>query len=175
MARLNPCLLAAALALACPAAGASELDGHAAHEHGVAQLTVVLEDNRLELVLTSPADNLFGFEHAPRKPGEKAAVAAGMSHLRRAGLLQPSPEAHCRLADAHVDSPFSAGSTNTHRDLEATYRLSCRDGRKLTHLDAGALFRTFPRLKRLRVDHALPGSQGSVLLTPSAPRAQLVH
>lgn len=175
MARLNPCLLAVLLAPVCLAAGASELEGHVAHEHGVAQLTVALEDNRLELVLTTPADNLFGFEHAPRKPGEKAAVAAGLSHLRRAGVLQPNPDAACRLAETHVDNPFSASHSNTHRDLEARYTFSCREGRKLTHLDASALFQTFPRLKRLRVDHALPGSQGSALLTANAPRAQLVR
>ena len=35
-----------------------------AHEHGVAKLNVVLDDNTLELELDSPAMNLVGFEHA---------------------------------------------------------------------------------------------------------------
>ena len=45
-----------------PAAAASEYVRHQAHAHGIAELTIALEGNRLEMIFTSPAMSLVGFE-----------------------------------------------------------------------------------------------------------------
>lgn len=161
-------LLAVPLLLLPLAVGASELDGHAAHEHGVAHLTIALENRTLVIELISPADNVVGFEHAPRKPGEKAAVAAGVATLRRAGLVMPNADAGCKQDKAQADNPFAAAAHSSHRDFEARYTLTCQRPEKLQQLDTAPLFKALPRMKTLEVDYALPGSQGHAELTPMA-------
>lgn len=59
-------VLATSLLLATSAgAAAGEHREHGAHEHGVAQLNLVLEGEKLLIELASPGVNIVGFEHAP--------------------------------------------------------------------------------------------------------------
>lgn len=167
---LMPALLGLTLS-----ATASELDGHAAHQHGVAHLTIALEGQILVMELESPADNVTGFEHAPRKPGEKAAVAAAVASLRRSGLLLLNGEAQCTQVKARANNPFAAAGGSAHADFDASYTFSCRSPEKLVLLDARGLLKTFPRMKTLNVDYALPGTQGSLELTSVTPTARLVR
>jgi hypothetical protein len=166
-------LLAPALLGLSLHAPVSALDDHAPHQHGVAHLTVVLEAQTLVIELTSPADNVVGFEHAPRKAGEKAAVTAGTALLKRPALLVPNPEAGCRHDKAHADNPFASGDTRSHRDFDARHTFTCRQPGKLVLIDASTLFRELPRLKTLKTDYALPGTQGSVELSPASPHLKL--
>lgn len=166
-------LLAPAIFVLSLTATASELDGHAPHQHGVAHLTVALEAKTLVIELTSPADNVVGFEHAPRKTGEKAAVAAGTAALRRPALFVPNADAGCSTGKAHAENPFASGDSRSHRDFDARHSYSCRQPEKLLLIDASALFKAFPRLKTLKADYALPGAQGSVELSPTNPRLRL--
>ena len=152
---------------------ASELDGHAAHQHGVAHLTVALEAQTLVIELTSPADNVVGFEHAPRKAGEKAAVAAGTSALRRPALFVPNPEASCGTARTEAVNPFASGDHRSHRDFTARHAYNCRQPEKLVLIDASPLFQALPRLRKLQADYALPAVQGSASLSPAHPRLRL--
>ena len=178
MIRLHHLLLVLLLPSLPLLAHAESLDGHASHEHGVAQLTLAMELTTLEISLESPADNFFGFEHAPRKPGEKAAVASALASLRRPGLMKLPTDAACNLLKADVANPFSgtpnSGTANDgHRNLDAHYTFNCRLPGKVSSLDASALFKAFPRVQRIKLDHALPGSQGSTTLTPKTPIARL--
>lgn len=47
-------------------------DNPGAHEHGHARLQMAVEENRIDLMLNSPAYNLAGFEHGARTEAEKA-------------------------------------------------------------------------------------------------------
>jgi len=178
MIRLHHLLLVLLLPSLPLLAHAESLDGHASHEHGVAQLTLAMELTTLEISLESPADNFFGFEHAPRKPGEKAAVASALASLRRPGLMKLPADAACSLLKADVANPFSgtpnSGTANDgHHNLDAHYTFNCQYPGKVVSIDASTLFKAFPRLQRIKLDHALPGSQGSTTLKPKTPIARL--
>lgn len=166
-------LLVPALLILSAGAIASELDGHAAHQHGVAHLTVALEAQTLVIELTSPADSVVGFEHAPRKAGQKAAVAAGTAVLRRPALFVPNPEAGCGSARTEAENPFASGDQRSHRDFTTRHAYTCRQPEKLRLIDAAALFLALPRLKKLQADYALPTAQGSASLSPANPRVRL--
>ena len=153
---------------------AADIDGHGAHEHGVAHLTLAMEGQSLQIALESPADNVVGFEHAPIKARDKAAVEAALAQLRQPALLKPGSDAGCNKGTAKAENPFTATGNTAHRDFDAEYLFQCQFPGKLTQLDASALFRTFPRLRTLKVDYALPAGQGSGTLTPRAPRIRLV-
>lgn len=154
---------------------AEDFGGHAAHEHGIASLTVAMENQTLLLALESPADNITGFEHAPAKPGEKAAVQSALARLRQPTLLLTNAEAGCRVSGVRADDPFASTGALAHRDFDVEYRLQCRQPGKLSRLDATALFKAFPRLRTLKVDYALPAGQGGATLTPEAATARLVR
>ena len=175
MLRLPACLSLILLSALPATALAGDLDGHAAHQHGVAQLTLVLEKNTVQIALESPADNIVGFEHAPAKPGEKAAVAAAMSTLRRPTLFGLNTEAGCGKARTQAGNPFDTSGNAAHRDFDVNHTFECSQPTRLNRLDANALFKAFPRLQSLKVDYALPGGQGSVTLTPASPNAMLVR
>ena len=44
------------------------------HQHGLAELRLLLEEQRIEIEFESPAFNLVGFEHKTSNPEEKSLV-----------------------------------------------------------------------------------------------------
>ncbi len=52
-----------------------------AHVHGLSELTLAMEGEKLEIQLQSPAMNLLGFEHKARTTNDIAAVEHAQSLL----------------------------------------------------------------------------------------------
>jgi hypothetical protein len=177
-----PAALAAAFVMASPLAMAGNKPSHAAraHEHGAAELNVSLSGSALTLSLESPADNLLGFEQAPRDARQRATLDAVLTRLRDGAALFTLPtEAQCQPLDAQVRSPFEAvtappsqpAEADTHSDIEAEWHFTCQRPQALQQLDAQGLFKAFSRLHRLQTQWALPQGQGAARLTPAKPRA----
>lgn len=160
---------------------------HAPHEHGVAELRVVADGSALIVEFASPLDSLVGFEHEPRTPAERKAMADAEAVLRNgAGLFQPSAAADCRLTDVALDSPWLQGRRHDHghdhahahaapagdghAELVAAYRFDCARPAALESLGVG-LFGAFARLRELRTERATARGQGAAVLT--ADRAEL--
>ncbi|MHB1374190.1 MAG: DUF2796 domain-containing protein [Thauera sp.] len=96
-----------ALALSQPA-----LAQHAggAHEHGVAELSVATEGAALVIELSSPLDNLVGFEHAPANAAQREALAAAEARLREgASLFRLPAAAGCVLGEVRIDGAWMGG------------------------------------------------------------------
>jgi len=66
---------------------AAEHRHHKAHEHGVAQMNVVLEGNDLYVEFNSPAASIVGFEHQPNTKEQKAAVDQAVETLKKGATL----------------------------------------------------------------------------------------
>jgi len=92
------CLIAAC-SLA-PAALAADNPG--AHEHGHARLQMAVEENRIDLMLNSPAHNLAGFEHKARTEEEKHQLADIKRWLETTPLINTAA-ADCRVTAAAVE------------------------------------------------------------------------
>jgi ABC-type Zn2+ transport system substrate-binding protein/surface adhesin len=97
-----------AAAVATPALGHEhehEHRSHGAHEHGAAQLNIVLDGQALLVELISPAYNVVGFEHAPRDAAQHEAVRRAAEILAdpRRVLVLPA-EAACSPAHTRVVS-----------------------------------------------------------------------
>lgn len=69
----------------------------AVHVHGLAEITVAVDQHHLEIELISPAVNLVGFEHQAHSAEEIALVNRAQSMLSRADLLFSLPDAKCTL------------------------------------------------------------------------------
>ncbi|MGB0733379.1 MAG: ZrgA family zinc uptake protein [Pontibacterium sp.] len=73
-----------------------EMESHAAHTHGESSLTVVLQDEHLEVELHGPAANFVGFEYQAKSADEKAAVHE-MEEILEAGIVALPKAAECEL------------------------------------------------------------------------------
>ena len=156
--RLAPTFVVAVFLIASAVFGA-----HAgqAHVHGVAVLDVAVDGERLTLEFTSPLDNLWGFERAPRTEKEKARVAQALDQLRKPeALFVPSHAARCKAGAARIDAPVldARGKAwkDEHASLSVTVEFRCEQPQKLADLRV-MLFDAFPGVKR--IDAQVAGSR----------------
>ncbi|WP_151633660.1 DUF2796 domain-containing protein [Noviherbaspirillum aerium] len=148
----------------CLLLGAGGASAAGAHQHGVAQLTVATEGNRLELELSSPLESLVGFEHEPRNDKERKAVQAMKDSFRKPeALFAPSVAAQCSAAPAEVELP-GGDSKDGHADMHAAVAFECKTPAALKDLEV-KLFDSFPRLQRLKVQLVAGGKQSGTELT----------
>ncbi len=113
----KPLTLAAGVSL-CIAAGLSTAESrrHAAHVHGVAELTVVQEGQVLEIQLTSPAMSIVGFETKAESSAQKEAVEAAKVSLKKADELFTIEGGGCTLSKANIDMSGVVGDGDGHDD-----------------------------------------------------------
>lgn len=153
----------------------------AAHEHGAAQLNIVLDGKTLEVHLHSPAMNLVGFEHAAKSAADKATVAAAHSQLEQPHALFGLSTGDCAVAKQELDSPLFAAQadshehehekphTGEHSDIQARYTFNCAQPDDLQQLDLRELFKRFPATAKLQVQLISPNGQQGLELTPAQP------
>jgi hypothetical protein len=124
----------------------TEMEQHGAHEHGVAKLMIAVTDSGLELMLDTPAANIFGFEHQPETDGQKKQVALSKAKLADATtLFVPSKAANCTAEDSTIHSPLleKPNKKDSHSDVEANWVFKCQHTEKLENIDV-QLFSAFP-------------------------------
>jgi hypothetical protein len=148
-----------------------------AHEHGAAQLNVVLDGKMLHLQLDSPAMNLVGFEHAAKSAADKAKVAAARSQLQQPQMLFGLNAGDCNISKQELESPLFAehqhkehhAHDSEHSDIHAHYSLDCQKPEDLQQLDLGELFKRFPATEKIQVQLIGPNGQQGLELTPAQP------
>ena len=141
-----------------------------AHEHGAAQLNALLDGQRLELELESPAMNLVGFEHAPSSAADRAKVAAVRRQLGQPQELFGLAAGDCVVATQELESALfetEQHDASEHSEIHAHYRLDCQQPGELQRLDLGELFRRFPATEKIQVQLIGPNGQQGVELTPA--------
>jgi len=159
-----------------------------AHEHGLAQLNVVLDGQALELELESPAMNLVGFEHAAKSDADKAKVAAALSQLQDPLALFGLNAGACTVSKQELESPLFAAEEkqhahghkhkheeqhddhdSEHSEIHAHYQLDCKTPGELKQLDLKELFKRFPATTKIQVQLIGPNGQQGLELTPAQP------
>lgn len=161
-------LIPALLAPLVPDAWASK-----AHEHGVAQVDVAIDGARLAIALSTPLDNLVGFERAPRTDAERRALESALARLADAALWQPDAAAQCKAGSPKVTPPsfdkakVKPAKADDHADVEASVEFECTKPQELRSLGT-QLFKALPRLKRADVQIATPRGQAKAVLRPAS-------
>lgn len=74
-----------------------------AHVHGLSQLTIAVEGEKVELEFSTPAMNIVGFEHKATSKKDIAAVKQAESILRQPDTLFSLSDAECKPIHTHVD------------------------------------------------------------------------
>lgn len=166
-------------------------DNPGAHEHGHAVLQMAVEDNRIDLMLSSPAYNLAGFEHEARNDEEKNRLKEIGQWLETNPLVDTASPS-CRMTAAsvqlgeemddhhdehqgekahhdHHDEHHAHKDDHreaTHREYEVSQQLEC-EGMGSSQEFTSALMERFEELEELTIEWVTPSGQGSARLTPS--------
>lgn len=173
--------------------------GQEAHVHGLAELTLALEGNNLEISLDSPAANIVGFEHIARTDEQKQAVNKAKATLESAQQLFSFEGSSCKLQSAKADVSALMGHDkhnhkdkekhqhkekhdhghkdkhdhkDTHSEVSANYRFSCSQGAKLTTISID-MIKAFPGIETLKVMWLTDSKQGAVDLTAGTNQVRL--
>lgn len=172
--RVHAMLLTALLTTAPALAADTPSHQHRSHQHGAARLQVSLEGRALQVAFEGPADNILGFEHAPRTEAQKGAVARAEQRLRQTSDLFMTPSAaDCQPQPARVEMKLPApGSRETHSEIEVEWSWVCGNPGALAHIDIG-LFKAFPRLKELRAHVVTAQGQRTAVLRPKTARLRI--
>lgn len=150
-----------------------------AHVHGVATLQIAVDEKTMTLDLSSPLDNLIGFEHMPRNAKQKAAVKNMADNLNQADrLFIPTADAQCTLQSVKLDSPVldpkkkpqQQSGERVHADLDGEFVFACKQTDKLRDLEV-KLFAAYPNLHKVNVEVATLKKQAAATLTAEQPRA----
>lgn len=101
--RTRPFVALGYLLAACTLSTATyAADNPGAHEHGHARLQIAVENSSIDLMFTSPAFNLAGFEHEARTDEEKQRLAEINQWLNTTPLVNTGA-ANCRVTAAAVE------------------------------------------------------------------------
>jgi hypothetical protein len=145
------------------AQGSAAVHQHA-HVHGIAKLSVAIQDKTVTISLESPLDSVIGFEHRANTPAQQSLIDALQARMKAPqDLFRFDPRAACALTKSEAESAIfqpapAAGASEEHADLDASFEYTCAHPDKLTVLDVG-LFQAYPRLKRLDIEVATDKGQ----------------
>lgn len=152
----------------------------AAHQHGIGHLDLVLEGNQLVIELRAPAEDLLGFEHAPRTPEQQVQLTVLQDTLKQPEQLFALPAAaKCTLTSVELNSSLFAEApqavpevASQHADIQAQYQFSCAAVQHLQQLEV-TLFQHFPGSQRLLLQAITPDSQYGDELSATHNRIRL--
>lgn len=160
------------------------------HQHGVAELDMVIEPPMVAIAFSSPLANLAGFEYQPASAEEQARWDATLAQLRRADeLIQLPVAADCSLSRVDLHLPFTAKTGQqshdhshhptqdehqhtAHADLMAEYQYLCANGQALKTLEL-PLMQHFPAIEQLNVQMITPSGQHQRTLSATETGLQL--
>jgi hypothetical protein len=135
---------------------------HGAHIHGAAEVDVAIEGKKLVISLESPADNLLGFEHAPKTDAEKTKLKTVDAQLRAvANVFAPDAAAQCKPSKTDLTMPnFKQGE---HSEIAVEYEFECAQTPSQIALP---LWKNFPKFKQLTANIATESGQKQSKLKP---------
>jgi hypothetical protein len=152
------------------------------HQHGVAELDMVIEPPMVAIAFSSPLANLTGFEHRPASAEEQALWDSTLALLQRADeLIQLPTAADCSLSRVDLHLPFTAKNGHqshdhqhhqaqdehqhtAHADLMAEYQYLCANSQALKTLQL-PLMQRFPAIEQLNVQLITVSGQHQHTLT----------
>jgi len=149
------------------------------HVHGVASVDVAIDPASITVTMSSPLDNLIGFEHPPRTDGERAAAKAAVATLQQGGtVFAIDAAAGCTMKSVELSSaaldvghPDPSEAQAGHADIDGTYEFACISPQRAKFIDVG-LFQ-FAHMQKVAAQVAGPLGQFKLELTPSRRRLVL--
>jgi len=161
------CIAVLTLLVAATAVAAEQKFEQHVHEHGKLIFNVALEGQTLSIELDAPADNVIGFEHAPRTDAEKTAISDAASLLQSGNdLFAFAPDAFCKFVSTELHAPVWQEGQH-HADYEARFTYHCAQPQHL------ALLAKLREVHQAQVNILTAKSQTQATVTSAGARVQL--
>ena len=146
-----------ALGAGSPTRAAEEFEQHGVHEHGHVVLNVAFEGPTLVLEWSAPAEQVLGFEHAPRSDAERARITTATQWITRGTeVLGLPPAAGCRVQSVAHTPP--ALQRDAHADYRARHVFACATPAALAWIEPW-LLRKLQQVEHVEVNLVAPGVQ----------------
>ena len=160
------------------AQGVERREAHA-HVHGAAEMSFVIDRDRLLVELAAPMGDMVGFESAPKNAADRMKIDQATRLLNDAArVVAPATAAGCRVTETSVRMPFGGAARSadhhdhdpkgSHVDVEASYVFACRSIGALDRVEV-TVFRTFPELETIEAVFLGPRTQVARKLKSSSP------
>ena len=123
------------------------------HNHGKVVATISYSKNQINLHLTIPAFNAFGFEHTPTNIQEQELVDNTLDKLSKPNsvvLIQPNC-APSTINSFESHEHYLSNSAGDHYDLELEYVFVCPSNQAMSI--AFSLFKTIPSIHQIEVQY----------------------
>jgi hypothetical protein len=178
-------------AVSSPSLAHAQQSNLGAHVHGVSELNIAIEGNKLEIQLRSPAMNIVGFEHKAGTEQQIIKVKQSEVKLNDHEALFSFSSGGCKLNQAQIDlsdlikSHATEKNSHTsskhahhkhaldhnqeheygnHSEIVAHYYYDCEDMNELSSLSFG-FFDVFPTMQHINGIWITTSGQGAVALT----------
>jgi len=150
-----------------------------AHIHGVAELTLALENNLLEIQFQSPANNIIGFEHKAKTQQDIDTALQAQALLEQPDKLFSFIGSACTLQDQNVDISSVLSPTDDHdehddhdnhddheghSEITSNYKFVCQKGSQLQTISMD-LLEHFSGIEALNAMWVTADQQGAARLT----------
>ncbi len=192
-------LVSALVTIALVTSASAQHKGHSqldAHTHGAGTLNIAKEGKTIRMELQVPADDIVGFEHAPKTKAQKKAVKTAVAGLSKpTTLFSFTKAAACTFKPAEVEFEISdpkqkikkkkhKGHKHHHKDhddhdddashaeFHAVYAATCAKPAAISDLTIG-YFKHFPRTQRLDINIISSKGQFKVKATAKTKRIAL--
>ena len=86
------------------------------HVHGEAELFIAIEGKQILIEFESPADNILGFEHAPKTKKQRELLESSLDKLKSHRALISVSGAACEQVATDVESPFADHDEDHHQE-----------------------------------------------------------
>ena len=164
-------------------------ESHQAHIHGVAEMTMILQNNEFLINFESPSANIVGFEHQPETNEQNNAINAAILDLQDptnwlqfdggdCNLLSSTADTNLRSDHAveehsdHADEEHSEHATETHTEFTAEYHYACDRSDNLESAII-SLQSNYPNIEHIVVQWIVNGKQGATELEDGNQRVLL--
>ncbi len=153
---------------------------HGSHVHGEVVVNMVLEGERLDVEMISPAMNITGYEHAPSTEQERQALAEAIDKLGVASNLLTLPAAAgCEPGDSTVETSLTKEHADhdhkhtgeheeDHAEFHVTHAFRCEKPGAIDSVTL-TLLSDFPGVEKARLQWIHGQLQGAAVLEPVNP------
>ena len=152
------------------------------HEHGAANLMMVMEEEKLQIEFVVPSESLIGFEHFPKSQSNRENFNEAIKMLSDSSKLFSTPaEAECLLTGLNVSQSLffseeehdheaekehgheDSEKAEIHSEFSSKYHWNCEHLDEIDSIDT-ELMNIFPRIEEIRVRWITKNNQGSIEL-----------
>ena len=152
-----------------------EYTEHKAHEHGAANMQLMILKDEVLMQVESPLFNMLGFEHQANNKQQKKLFTQQLKLIEQTNLIELDGKAQCVLDSQKVQHPFENAyahhnhDENKHRDISFEYHFHCKEASNLKQINTEKLFKTWPHLHKLRVEWIYQNQQSAAELSREIP------